>query len=198
MRKLSCRYDINYNILDENKYIIYEEEGVSCYSDLYTYLEDDDCEYIELLDVECEETIKYWKFYCEYIGKIFKLDYKITDDSFIFKLLDENRLNLLVCSLIRYLWEISESVDDEERINEHLTFFESLYNDKDNLKYNLEEFCLYYKKAGFKDINETHQISSSERIKIKSYNDLIEAIDKKMFSYDFINQFFTKENKKNE
>src|SRR5690606_7198548 len=162
----------NYDILESI-------ENETCYGDLHSLIEDydyDNATYIEILDVECEETIDYWKFYCDYIGKIFKLDYKITDDSFVFKLLDEHKLNLLICTLIRYLWEHSEygEWDDNEndnnkneRVEEHLNFFELLYKDKDNLEYTLEEFCLYYSEAGFKNTHNGHQICDSKRIKIK-------------------------------
>ena len=200
MRNFSSDYDINYNILAEDYEVLECLENESCYGELYSLIEFcTDSTYIELLDVECKETISYWKFYCDYIGKILKLNYKITNNSFIFEILDEYKLNILVCTLIRYLWEISEdSADEEASINEHLTFFESLYNDKDNLKYNLEEFCLYYKKAGFENTSSGHQICDSKYIKLKTYDELIEAFDKTMFPYGFINQFFTKENKKDE
>lgn len=166
MRNFDPENSVDFNICNDIE-IVESYVNEVCYADLEYALESyrskDYNLYIELTNIECTNTIKYHVFYCDYIGKILKLDYTITKDSFKFKDTYNEGFNLLVCTLIRYLWE-------GMILKNHIKLFEGLFNSE--LKYSLEEFCNVYKTLSDNYMDNGHTIGKPSKINIKNYEQL--------------------------
>lgn len=163
--------------------IIDEASNEPCYAELELMIEHSSSVkgpiIIVLEDILCEDTIDYHDIYCKYIGEMLKLDYVITESTFEFVDTGMRYFNLLVCTLIRYLWE-------GMILDNHISFFENLMKHND---YTLENFCQAYQSFGDEYIDLGHQIGPPSLVKIRSYDELI-----KYFSTEEgINNFFINE-----
>lgn len=143
----------------------------ACFSQLYVYGQPKE---ITIFNTKCDHTLQYRDFYLQYIIDMFKLEASFNEDEFIFKSLKDRYKDLLVCTLVRMLWErigCSSEIDNA-------AFLESLKNGKSKYRDKLKRFCDFYSKIDQSKANnywgEGHT-PKPDKIKIKSSKDFINA-----------------------
>ena len=154
-------------------------ENQACYSKMIN-----NCDFITLYDLNCKKTIKYKMFYLKYVSDMFDLNAEITDEYFRFKCQGYKHKNMLVCSVVRFLWEKLGNLSPA--IQMHDVFFEKLQNGKSKYRNKLKRFCDFYSKI---EVNSSyfhtgHSWKPSETL-IKS------TLDFKKYNEHSVNAFFT-------
>ena len=187
MRKRPIWAKLSYKLWNNNKLII-DKRNTACFSDLknsnnYTHM--------EIYDILCKTTEKYYHFYLQYIADMLKLeDVEIGENSFKFKAYPESNKNMLVGSLVRFLFEKFGCIE-QPQIDLSKELFEPLKNGKSKYRNKLKRFCDFYSRINIKNryFSTGHSWEPS-KTEIKSTQDWLKH--KKWQGYGTVNDFFTK------
>jgi hypothetical protein len=114
-------------------------EGSICFSGLSS------CDSIKINRLDNKKTLEYQPFYLQYIADMLDLkEVTIEDTSFQFKAYPDILKNLLVCSLVRVLYEkIGNSGTTGKIFN--VKFLKDLQNKDSKYENKLERFCDIYR-----------------------------------------------------
>jgi len=119
MRKYSSNNSTSYVLLDSNLKTIQDGTHTICFSGLNNVYDEQKhlpitskkrLKYIIIKEVKCEETELWQKAWLTYLGEMFDLKYVLTDDTFMFESLRDRSADLIVCTLVRLLWEGAPSI----------------------------------------------------------------------------------------
>lgn len=133
-----------------------------------------------------EVSLPYVDFYIQYIVDMLKLeDVIIEKDSLTFKAFKERNKNLLVLTLVRFLFEYIGNEHYKGKNN--IQLFESLMKGKCKYKNKLKKFCYFY--IQLKDLGNTYwhtgHTPDPSKVKIRSYKDFNNTDFRKINVNDF-------------
>jgi hypothetical protein len=161
----------------------------NCFTQLRDYKSNSEIDTVTIDNIKCKPSKKYIELYLKYISEMLELEkVEITDNSFTFGAFHSSYKNLLVCSLVRFLFENIGAIIPA--IPLHDVFFKPLLIDGE-CKYNdkLERFCYFYKLIPVKDdYFHTGHSWKPYQTKIKSLESF------KLFNFTYntgVNGFFT-------
>lgn len=184
MKKLSTADHTDYDIL-LNKKVILTQRNAPCFSRFLR--ESRRYNIIKIYNLSCEQTIDYKEFYLKYITDCFKIESNYDEelDCFTFKSTGVKYKDLIIMTLIRFLWEY---ICGNRRIDNSEMFFEKLKSGKSKYRNKLKRFCDFYSKIDVKEnyISDGHAPNFKLCV-IKSTQDFIKK--KKLTG---VNVFFYK------
>tara|TARA_R110000772_G_scaffold54130_1_gene123538 strand:- start:57654 stop:58211 length:558 start_codon:yes stop_codon:yes gene_type:complete len=185
MRKFGPNCSVSYSFHSKDK-VINEIKNNSCFSKIATIQEAYDS--ILITNLNCTETIGFKDFYLNYIGEMLGLDYIIIDNGFKFKSLNSKKANLLVCTLVRMLWE-----GPQNSLEKYIQLFTELRDRNTRIKKKFKRFCFIYSKLetdGY--FANGHSICITNKCKLRTLEDFKKWV-RKVETYPSINKFFTGE-----
>lgn len=184
---------VSYNLILEDETVL-KYPNTAC----FTYIRDfnnrkNPIKYINIYNISCEKTKEYTILYLKYIVDMFKItDYEITENSFKFKAYDDNIKNMLIGSLVRFLFE---NIGYQKPFLDTAKLFLKplLVDGKCKYRNKFKRFCYFYKqidpdaKIGYWHIGHSWKPSLT---KIKTLDDF----NSFNFNKDVngVNNFFTK------
>lgn len=143
-------------------------------------------EFITLTDINCEVTMEYRDFYLQYVSDMLGLESEILENGFKFKASSINHKNLLILSLLRFLFEnIAHSYPAIDIVN---LFLKPLQNDDCEYSDKLERFCYFYSLIPVNSYWHDGHCWNPKRTTIKSTKDYLEC--KELWN---VNSFFEKQ-----
>lgn len=105
---------------------------------------------ISIRRTKCKTTEKYHDRYLKYITEMLQLDSKIGKNSFRFKSLGCKYKNLLVATLVRFLYEpFGERDVHKNSIDMGERFFKPLLESKFRYSDMLKNFCYFYREINY-------------------------------------------------
>ena len=171
----------SYTLLNQYYTVIETQTNAACFSSLrtrYTREKRENVAYIIIRKTACKETIKYREKWLAYIGKMFKLKYVITEDTFQFKSTKLFTTDLIVCTLVRSLWEGKEFVKKQT-----LIFFKNMFekNLASEIKDPLARFCFIWSKLATKDYawNHHHISENPKLVKLRTTKEFKKVVKSK-------------------
>jgi len=174
-------------------YTVIKEDGKSrskfhesCFGYIRDYKGRSKLASIILNDINCAITMEYRDFYLQYISDMLCLESKILENGFKFKASDINHKNLLVLSLLRFLFE------NMGCLNPHLDvvnlFLKPLRDDECPYTDKLERYCYFYSLIPQDGYWHDSHCWKPKRTAIKSTKDYLEC--KELWN---VNSFFEKQ-----
>jgi len=128
---------------------------------------------ITLFDINCEVTMEYRDFYLQYVSDMLGLESEILENGFKFKASHINHKNLLVLSLLRFLFEnigyMSPPLDIVNLFLKPLRDDDCKYTDK------LERYCYFYSLIPQNDYWHNGHCWRPKSTVIKSTKDYLEC-----------------------
>mgnify|MGYP003648995543 CR=1 FL=1 len=135
--------------------------------------------YIIIRQTKCEETKAYTQHWLKYIGKMFALNYVITEDTFQFKSTKLKTSDLIVCTLVRSLWEGKPHVMEQT-----LELFKALFDENkySGIKDLLARFCFAWSKLekGSYGWNNHHIAMNPADVQLRTTKEFKELVKSKM------------------
>lgn len=158
----------------------------NCFSSLSDY--EGDYNKMIISDTLCKVTKDYHDFYLHYIADMLKLEnVVITENSIEFKAYPETYKNMLVGSLVRFLFENLGNIP-LNCIDIQIKFLDDLKNGKSKYRNKLKRFCDFYSRIKKPKWFQTGHSWDPSQTKIKSTQDWLKY---KTTKYDPVNTFFT-------
>lgn len=152
---------------EDDKKHLYKE--YDCFAPLYSHGQPKE---ITIYQTICDHTKEYRDFYLQYIIDMLKLNASFNEDEFTFKSLKCRNKDLVVCTLVRILWEKIGCISDMD----NAVFLESLRNGKSIYRNKLKRFCDFYSKIESKGTYwGTGHTPESKLVKIRTSTDFINA-----------------------
>jgi hypothetical protein len=179
--------DVSYSVEKDNgKSRDFEHE--SCFGYIRDYGSKSKLLTITLFDINCKVTMEYRDFYLQYITDMLGLESEILENGFKFKASHINHKNLLVLSLLRFLFE---NIGHMTPALDIVKFFLKPLRD-DNCEYTdkLERYCHFYSLIPQDNYWHDGHCWKPKNTAIKSTKDYLECNE----LYN-VNSFFEKKEK---